>query len=285
MSELVFGVVSDVHFGPAAYFRGKLRKLTADAEPLLRGALEALRPSAPAFVVNLGDDLEDESREADLARYRRCLEVLGAGPAPVVHVAGNHDLVHLAPAELLAAWRDAPNVLAPCRAAERLFYSFDLGGFHFVVLWSQEEKDVRVSIDAEQLRWLEADLAATRLPVVVLVHHSLADQDLRGSRWFEGLPHICLIQERAAVRRVLEGADVRLVLNGHLHRSHCDVVGGIPYVTLQSLVENLDDDAPGRPARAFACVRLAAGGTLVEVGGAETYALQLVPARGALRNR
>ena len=52
-----------------------------------------------------------------------------------------------------------------------------------------------------------------------------------------------------------ESGRVRAVFNGHLHWNHLDVIAGIPYVTVQSLIENLDDDAPGRPAAAHAVVR------------------------------
>ena len=45
---------------------------------------------------------------------------------------------------------------------------------------------------------------------------------------------------------------MRVVFNGHVHRNHLDVIAGIPYVTIQSLIENLDEDAPGRAAAAHA---------------------------------
>ena len=63
--------------------------------------------------------------------------------------------------------------------------------------------------------------------------------------------------------------DVRAVFNGHLHWNHLDVIAGIPYVTVQSLIENLDDDAPGRPAAAHALVRVSKKRIVVEIEGAE----------------
>jgi len=59
-----------------------------------------------------------------------------------------------------------------------------------------------------------------------------------------------------------------MVINGHLHWNHVDVHDGIPYVTVQSLIENLDDDGPGRPAEASAVVRVRDRSILVEVDGA-----------------
>ncbi|MEJ7732149.1 MAG: hypothetical protein WKG00_23440 [Polyangiaceae bacterium] len=128
----------------------------------------------------------------------------------------------------------------------------------------------------KQLAWLDADLRATALPTVVLMHHSAAEQDLRGNRWFEGKPEICLVRERAELRRIVAASGkVRLVLNGHLHWNHLDVIDGIPYVTLQSLVENVDDDAPGRAAAAHAVVHLDEARVRIEVAGAERARYQL----------
>ena len=45
--------------------------------------------------MNLGDDIEDESRGADAARYEACQEILRGAGAEIVNVAGNHDMIHL----------------------------------------------------------------------------------------------------------------------------------------------------------------------------------------------
>lgn len=74
---------------------------------------------------------------------------------------------------------------------------------------------------------------------------------LRLNRWFEGRPHRCLVAERTRFRAIVEaGGKVAAVFNGHLHWNHLDAIASVPYVTLQRLTENLDDDAPGRPAKA-----------------------------------
>jgi hypothetical protein len=215
----------------------------------------------PDLVVNLGDDIEDESPDADRARYAECQRILRGAQAELVNVAGNHDTIHLTPADLLAAWNARD---------EHLYRSFDRGGFHFVVLHTRERKDRDVSLGEAQLAWVRDDLAAHPGPVVVLMHHSAADQDLRGNRWFERAPHICLVRERRRLRALFEKhGDVCAVFNGHLHWNHLDVHEGIPYVTVQSLIENLDDDAPGRAAAAHAVVRLSKKRILVEIEGAE----------------
>jgi Icc protein len=263
---LKLGVITDVHFGPEAHFGGKLRKLTAQAPALAKAFATMMRDAVrPDLVVNLGDCIEDESREIDLKRYRACLDVLRGAKRELVNVAGNHDRIHLSDQDLLDEWD----------VEAGLFRSFDRGGIHVVVLATHETTGVDVRIDDAQLSWLEHDLAATRLPTVVLMHHSAADQDLVGQRWFEDRPHLCLVQERARLRTILgKHGRTMLVLNGHLHWNHLAVIDGIPYVTLQSLIENLDDDAPGRAAAAHAVVTLAPPHVHVQIEGVERVRYQ-----------
>lgn len=245
---LRIGFVTDLHFGPEAFFEGKLRKLSHHAASLTRDVVRAMNEvEKPDLLVNLGDDIEDESREADLARYGECQAILRTAKAELVNVAGNHDTVFLAREDLNRFWqREGP-----------LFYAFDRGGFHLVVLHTLEKKDVEIRIPVAQLEWLRSDLAATTLPVVVFMHHTASEQDLSDSFWFHAAAHVALVKERAELRRIFEDSGkVLAVFNGHVHRNHLDVIAGIPYVTLQSLIENLDDDAPGRPAAAYAIATL-----------------------------
>ncbi len=268
--DLVIGLVTDLHFGPEARHEGKLRKLTAQAPRLLDAFVDRMNQVRPSVVVNLGDDLEDEGRAVDLERYGAVISAFGRLEVPVLHVAGNHDTVHLDRSDLLRAWGRP--------AGSQLYYSLELGGYRLIVLHTIEVKDTSVSIDAEQLGWLEREIDATTEPIVVFMHHSAADQHLVGNRWFEGKPHICLVRERAKLRSILElSGRVLAVFNGHLHWNHLDLVGGIPYVTLQSLIENVDDDAPGRPANAHAIVRITPRRILVEVEGEERARYQFAP--------
>ena len=260
---LTLAFMTDLHFGPEARFEGKLRKLSHHAARLTEEVVRELKETVkPELLVNLGDDIEDESYEADLERYRRCQALLKEGGAPVVNVAGNHDVIHLGKEELNASWGrpgEAP-----------LYYSFDKGPFHFVVLHTLEKKDVDVSLPAAQLRWLEADLTETQKPTVVFMHHPASEQDLTGNRWFAKAPHLALVRDRRALRHIFEASrKVELVVNGHVHWNHLDVIEGIPYVSVQSLIENLDDDAPGRPAKAFAVARLEERRITVHVHGEE----------------
>jgi 3',5'-cyclic AMP phosphodiesterase CpdA len=257
--NLTIGIVTDLHFGPEASCGGKLRKLTHLAGDLARAFVRCMNEEVrPDFVVNLGDDIEDESPAMDLERYSECQAILRGALAPLVNVAGNHDLIHLNRNDLNHLWeRTGP-----------LYYSFDRGGWHFVILHTLEKKDVDVQVPAPQLEWLRADLAASDIPTIVLMHHSASEQSLDDSRWWPGRSHLALVKERAELRTIFEASRrVRAVFNGHLHWNHLDVISGIPYVTVQSLIENLEEDAPGRVAASHAVVQLSDRRLVVRVRG------------------
>jgi Icc protein len=257
--ELTIGIVTDMHFGPEARWAGKLRKLTHQAPDLTRDFVRAMNDDVhPHLVVNLGDDIEDESRDADLVRYGECQNILRTARAPLVNVAGNHDLIHMNREDLNRFWqRSGP-----------LYYALDVAGWHVVVLHTIEKQEVEIRLPDTQMEWLRADLAASRAPTVILMHHSASEQEVEDSRWWPGRAHLALVKERADLRRLFEDSGrVRAVFNGHLHWNHLDVIAGIPYVTLQSLIENLDDDAPGRPAATHAVVRLSERRVTVGVRG------------------
>jgi Icc protein len=262
-----FALISDEHFGPTAYFEGKLRKLTANAGELCRSFVRHMNDEVrPDLVVNLGDVIEDESRPKDLEHYGEFVEILADLDCPVLHVAGNHDQINLTDRDLCDLWRHDG----------ALHYSRDIAGVHFSVLRTIEVKDTAIHLPEEQITWLRDDLADTALPSVVLMHHPASEMRLDGNRWFEKRPHVCRVAERRALQHVVSDAPrVVAVFNGHVHWNHFDVISGVPYITLQSLVENLDDDAPGRAAAAHAVADLDDKRLVVRVAGAEPARYQV----------
>ncbi|HVY30472.1 MAG TPA: metallophosphoesterase [Polyangiaceae bacterium] len=268
-----FALISDVHLGPQASHQGKLRKLTHQSEELVMGFVRRMRDEVnPDLIINLGDVIEDESAEKDRERYGHFVSMLREIGKPVLHVAGNHDTINLTCEELCTLWGTESNVM----------YSRDVEGVHFAVLRTIEHRGERIELPAEQIAWLRDDLAKATLPCVVLMHHPASEMRLEGNRWFEKRPNLCRVVERRAVREVIEkSGKVLAVFNGHVHWNHFDVIAGIPYITLQSLIENLDDDAPGRAAAAYAVCELDERRLVVNVGGAEAVRYQVERTRPA----
>jgi 3',5'-cyclic AMP phosphodiesterase CpdA len=267
-------LISDVHLGPPASHQGKLRKLTHLSQELVEGFAQRMRQEvAPDLVINLGDVLEDESSERDRERYQVFVDLLATIGKPVLHVAGHHDTINLSPSELCAMWGNTSEAT----------YARDHQGVHFAVLRTIEHRSDRIELPAAQIEWLARDLAQTALPSIVLMHHPASEMRLDGNRWFEKRPHLCRVVERRALREVIEqSGKVLAVFNGHVHWNHLDVIGGIPYITLQSLIENLDEDAPGRVAGAYAVCDLDERRLVVTVYGAETQRYQFERPRGAV---
>jgi 3',5'-cyclic-AMP phosphodiesterase len=262
-----FALISDVHLGPLASHQGKLRKLTDQSEELVRAFVHRMKAEVgPDLVINLGDVLEDEAADKDRERYARFVSLLQEIGKPVLHVAGNHDTINLTPQELCGLWGTSDGVT----------YSRNVDGFHFAVLRTIEHRGERIELPEAQLRWLADDLAKATLPCIVLMHHPASEMRLEGNRWFEKRPHLCRVVERRALREVIErSGKVLAVFNGHVHWNHLDIIAGIPYVTLQSLIENLDDDAPGRAAAAYAVCDLDDRRLVINVYGAENLRYQL----------
>lgn len=254
-------LIADIHIGPAGYHKGVMRKLTRLAEPLVRRFIREVNSVRPDFVVNLGDLIQDASKAADRRNFKKGLALLAKAKEPVHHVVGNHDNVNLKEPELHRLL-----------GQRRLYYSFDFSGYHFVVLFSKVPRPhhMRIIFPKRQLAWLIRDLKNTTLPSVIFVHHALADQDLRGNFWFEGLPEDCLIENRREVRRALERSrKVLAVFNGHMHWNRAHIHRGIPYITIQSLTENFRND--GTPAGAFALAQLSGKRIRVKVSGKDRF--------------
>lgn len=251
--------VSDVHFGPAARHEGKLRKLSQYAAPLLEEFVERMNSvERPDFIVNLGDVVEDETPEVDRKNYATFVDILSRADAEVLHVAGNHELENLSDAQIAELWGTEPP----------LYYCRELSGLRVVALRTETRRARDIRLPAEQIDWLRETLEQGTLPTIILIHHPLSEMRLEGNRWFEKAPHLARVAERKAVRQVIEeSGKVVGVFNGHVHWNHVDVIRGVPYVTVQSMTENIDEDAPGRPSRAFAVVDIDPGGMLVRLEG------------------
>ncbi|MEQ8765218.1 MAG: metallophosphoesterase [Planctomycetota bacterium] len=215
---LRLGLIADLHFG-----------LEPTAPSRLEAFLEEATQRRADGVVQLGDfnygDAESEP----------CLEMWRSFPGRRIHVLGNHDMDRVSKTEVMDRWE----------MAER-FQSFDLGGFHFVVLDRNNlrtgdtlepygkanyfvEPKRRAWADPEQLEWLTADLKATGLPTVVLVHQGLGVQT-RGDHHEPARLEI----EKVLREANRESPKVVACFCGHHHADRYNLRDGIHYVWINS---------------------------------------------------
>jgi len=250
-----FAVINDMHVGPkgSGFYKGVQRKLIEEAERLIKSFADQMNNNEhPAFVVNLGDSIEDvNDRETDLAFFDKSRKFLSELKMPSYTLIGNHDVRTLAHSEI-----------ADMFGYDEMYYSFNHEGYHFVALsfamtgnHKVDLGDIFAEVPEDQLKWLKDDLAKTKKPTVIFMHYGLADDDMKGNFWFENAPEKGLLSNRVEVRRILEDSGVvKAVFTAHQHWNRMHEHNGIPYFTVTSLVENFNND--GLPAEAYTIVNI-----------------------------
>lgn len=231
---LRIGLLTDPHYAdiPARgkrHYRESLGKV--------RAAVERFNAAKADFAVELGDFIDEAATlDGEIAHLKTIEAEFAKFRGPRHYVLGNHCVWTLAKEQFYANCAAKP---AP--------YSWDLGGFHFIVLdacfradgvayGAKNFKWTDTEIPEAQRRWLAADLAATRLPTLVFVHQRL---DMTGDYAVKSAP---------AVREILERSGrVLAVFQGHHHRNDYRDLGGIHYCTLMAMVEGngAEDTANG----------------------------------------
>jgi 3',5'-cyclic-AMP phosphodiesterase len=206
MRPLRFGVCTDVH-----------QDIMHDAESRLRVFIERMRQLRVDFVIQLGDFCVPDPRN------RRFLETFCRFGGPRHHVIGNHDMDENHTVDEVVAFWGMPS----------RYYSFDQGGFHFVVLDAndpppgQPRHGYPCSVAADQLEWLERDLAATERPTVVFTHQGICETFFGNSD-----------KVRAILRSAVRGDGGRKVFAsfcGHTHSDRDLLRDGVHFVTMNSM--------------------------------------------------
>jgi alkaline phosphatase len=213
----------------------------------LAKAAEQFSREQPDFIVELGDFIDAaDSVKAELSYLKRINTLFTAICDKRHYVLGNHCVHTLTKQEFL------DGVQQP-----KSFYSFDEGGFHFIVLDSCFRSDSQPygrqnfvwtdpNIPPQQLQWLKADLDATGKKTIVFAHQRLDVSNQHG------------VNNCAEVRDLLEkSGKVMTVFQGHSHKNDYKEIGGIHYCTLVAMVEG-----SGPENNAFSLMQIAADGTI-----------------------
>lgn len=261
-----FAIINDIHSGPDdSGFKGNVqRKLTYEAERLVKEFVEEMNTQEnPEFVINLGDFIEDVNlRDTDIRYFQKTYELLSHLSMPVYALIGNHDVRTL-----------SEDDIAKMLGYEKMYYSFDKGDYHFIALsfvmtgdHTHNHADIKAEVPKEQMEWLKEDLAKTDKPTIIFIHYGLAEDDMKGNFWFASEPRYGLLDNREAIRTILEeSGKVKAVLSGHQHWNRMNIHNGIPYFVVTSLVENFRND--GTPTEAHTVVNLDGEKIVVEVKG------------------
>jgi len=212
--------------------------LAENSYAIMQQGVTELAAMDPDIVLHVGDMLESvqgvSSFEDYRAFYEQAIGNMGRFDCPWLLAVGDHDVVPpdyrpLSDDRSREAWfMDLMQITLPF-LDEKPYYSYDLNGYHFVVLYSMEylHTDPRWGsiflnkISDEQLRWLREDLENSKRAkgIVVLVHH----------------PHWYVWQNWQPVHDILKQYKTRAVIAGHYHYDQDEgLIDGIRYLVMGS---------------------------------------------------
>jgi len=225
---LKIGLLTDMHYAEKVtagnrHYRDSLRKI--------RPAVDHFNKVKADFAVELGDFVDEApTLEEELAYVEKIEAEFARFKGDRHYVLGNHCVSRLKKEEFLSSCGQR-------RKEKRAYYSFDRGGFHFVVLDACFRSDgvpygrknfkwTDTEIPPVERKWLAADLQKNSRPTIVFAHQRL---DVGGSYG---------VKSAVKVRKILEDSGrVLAVFQGHNHVNDHKVIGGVHYVTLAALIE------------------------------------------------
>jgi len=229
--KVTFGIVTDVHY--AEIPDNGNRKYTQSLGKL-QECVDTMNLYKVDFLVELGDfkDMSHPAEEQKTLGYLEQVEgVFSQFDGKRYHVLGNHDEDCISKKQFLAIAENSGI------SRKKSYYSFDTGGFHFVVLdanFDSTGKDFDhgkfdwgdPNIPEKELKWLNKDLNKTENSVIVFIH-----QLLDGAHPYQ-------VNNASQVRAMLERCGkVKYVFQGHYHEGNYSDINGIHYYTLCSLIE------------------------------------------------
>jgi alkaline phosphatase len=244
--SIKIGLITDLHYADketagTRYYRESTAKLTE--------CVKLFHEEKPDFVVELGD-LVDAAPTVDeeLGFLKSINGILRKMDRPCHYVLGNHCVATLTKEEFLK------EVQQP-----KSYYSFDLHGFHFVILDACFNREMQsygrnnfewtdTNIPPAEVEWLEKDLTQTQNPVIVFAHQRL---DLNPQESYA-------VKQCRKVRKLFEASGkVLAVFQGHSHKNELHLINEIPYCTLAAIIEG-----SGSENNAYGILELSPTGTI-----------------------
>lgn len=223
-----FCLFSDIHYFPGAFTN------TEDMSFLEKIQARAVRENCD-MMIHLGDFVHCVRRQPE----KEYIKLYNEFKIPSYHCLGNHDQDGNPYEETCEAYR----------IPKEGYYSFDKGGFRFVVAdpnyvcykpgefthhtWGDylhRPKESTINwIPPEQLEWMRSVIVGSPYPCIVLSHQS-----------FERGPGGAMVMNKDEVQAIFREANekkpgtVRLVANGHLHTDNLRVLDNILYWDVNS---------------------------------------------------
>jgi 3',5'-cyclic-AMP phosphodiesterase len=233
-------IVNDIHVGKGLEHNGKLRASSHLIEEMLKNFLEKIvLQHSPDLLINLGDLIRSEEKEADEKKYRLLISNFEQLRLPIIHLLGNHELRRMPLGDIENVWSDF--------GFDQKSYGYkDIG--NFTLLWLGLElnsKDHRIRyLPSNQLKWLKDRLEQIRHPTVIFTHCAIDDHDVRGNFFYEACDNQdkspLFLENQDEIRKTISASKhVIAVLQAHLHYFHTKKIDNIPYITCPAMGDNI----------------------------------------------
>lgn len=229
--QATFGIVTDIHY---ALIPDNGVRTYSQSLDKLRECVDTMNKYKVDFLIELGDfkDMNQPPDEQKTLEYlKQAEDVYSKFKGRRYHVLGNHDEDCISKEQFLSVAQNSGI------SRKESYYSFNSGGFHFVVLDANYDSTGQdfdhgrfdwgdPNIPEKEMKWLKDDLSKTKNPVIVFIH-----QLLDGAEPYQ-------VNNARQVRTILENnGKVKCVFQGHYHEGNYSEINGIHYYTLRSLIE------------------------------------------------
>jgi Icc protein len=173
-------------------------------------------------------DVLDAGLDRAKAQWDVFQKSMAATKIPVRSILGNHDILGWSVKEMPERTVGYGRAMALDQLEmAKPYYSFDAGGWHFVMLDSMSRRDFGYTgkLGPEQTEWLKADLASAKgkpiavfshIPILaVCVFFDVADQRIGKTEW--NIPDAWMHGDAHGLVDLLDAHDVKLAVSGHIH--------------------------------------------------------------------
>ncbi len=244
MSKCKLVVFSDIHYldeRPEKVDFNLSRKLTQYSIEVINKLIDKINTDKPDISICLGDLIEDTfDHDKDIVNFTYIWGKLKNIQIPFYSVIGNHDLRTM----------NSRQELEKIMGYENATFSFDLKGYHFIILTTDIREDLGGNdggiykaqcMSQKEINWLKEDLVKNKLPCIIFTHFGLAEDRQIGNYWFEKKPEDGLMNNRQEVKEITKLDDnVIAIFNGHQHWTKQLIEDGKSYYVVGSLTDNTD---------------------------------------------
>jgi 3',5'-cyclic AMP phosphodiesterase CpdA len=186
---------------------------TRDGHDIHRDIVDKVMSFHPALVLQTGDLVHDGSSASQWAKFDETTAAMRQAAA-YYPARGNHDVSPSGDYEA--------RVTRPVLSGNKLYYSFENAGLHFVAIDTQQALDPA----SEQYRWLDGDLAAAQKAgrfIVPFFHKAFFSVGKHAKQ-------SDVVALRPFLHPLFRKHGVKLVFQGHDHIYYRTVRDGVTYV-------------------------------------------------------